>query len=952
MTDALIDSDEPGELAGDGGGEDGRDSAPLVGGDRSRGNVVERTGGWLRTRTVTEWVTFVIVVGCASLVFWSLQPQFLLSSTIPTGGDMSAHVWGPAFLRDHLLPRGQITGWSPDWYAGYPAFQFYMVLPFLAIALLSYVIPYGVAFKLVAISGCVSLPVACYLFGRLNRLPFPVAPMLAMGGTYFLYDRGFSIYGGNIASTLAGEFCFSISLSLAVVYLGVVGAGLRTGRYRGWAAVLLALTGLCHLIPFLFAIGATIIWLAVRPGLRSLQYLVTAGPVGVALTGFWLIPFYGKGGYVNDMGWEKVTDFREYLLTRDLPDSTLRNIPDLRTLIVVAAVGLVLALILRYRDLLYLGVVAAAVAALFGFLGKWSLPVIGDKLWNARLLPFYYLCIYLLAAAGLALALVLLAKLFAAGDRPLEKGMRIGGAAIAGLVLLVVVGATMKILPGGSVGVDGQYRWGVGPFSYTVKETNYVADWAKWNFQGLEGWEQDVTGTDADGKPVLGPVTYDRSYPEFYRLVQTMKQVGAEHGCGRAMWEYEDQHNRYGSPMEPMLLPYFTDSCIGSMEGLYFEASSTTPYHFINSTELSKQGSAAQREMPYPSMPPSQTDFDLGVQHLQMLGVRYYLAIDDYTKGLAAGNPDLVPLTTSDSWSIYQVADSDLIVPLTNEPAVLTGQPVKGDAWRDTSVCWYMHPDNWTVPLVDRNLGNWQEVAPNVAEDPDATPQERCHLGEDGWGWFTGGTAPETRPLPEVEVTNVQTTMDTISFDVSEPGVPVLIKTSYFPNWKVSGADGIARSTPNLMVVTPTSTHVELSYGRTGLDWFAYLVTLAGIACLVLLVRAGPLVPAAPARYWWPTERPDLAEAAARRHGPDGTGADGDPVGADGPYGPLGPPEPAGPPGPAPPPGPDRAAGASVVHDPRVPADGEEVERAPIDAGDGPSGADADAPLPAPEEGP
>ena len=37
----------------------------------------------------------------------------------------------------------------------------------------------------------------------------------------FLFDKNFTIYGGNIASTMAGEFAFSISLALAIVYLGV-----------------------------------------------------------------------------------------------------------------------------------------------------------------------------------------------------------------------------------------------------------------------------------------------------------------------------------------------------------------------------------------------------------------------------------------------------------------------------------------------------------------------------------------------------------------------------------------------------------------------------------------------------------------------------------------------------------------------------------------------------------
>ncbi len=36
---------------------------------------------------------------------------------------MGAHVWGPAFLRDHLLPQGRLTGWTPDWYDGFPAYS-------------------------------------------------------------------------------------------------------------------------------------------------------------------------------------------------------------------------------------------------------------------------------------------------------------------------------------------------------------------------------------------------------------------------------------------------------------------------------------------------------------------------------------------------------------------------------------------------------------------------------------------------------------------------------------------------------------------------------------------------------------------------------------------------------------------------------------------------------------
>ena len=94
-----------------------------------------------------------------------------------------------------------------------------------------------------------------YAFGRLADLPFPGPALLSVASVLFLFDRNFTIYGGNVASTLAGEFAFSISLSLALLYLGVVIQGLRTGEHRALAAVLLALTGLCHLIPAFFALA-------------------------------------------------------------------------------------------------------------------------------------------------------------------------------------------------------------------------------------------------------------------------------------------------------------------------------------------------------------------------------------------------------------------------------------------------------------------------------------------------------------------------------------------------------------------------------------------------------------------------------------------------------------------------------------------------------------------------
>ena len=59
------------------------------------------------------------------------------------------------------------------------------------------------------------------------------------------------------------------------------------------------------------------------------------------------------------------------------------------------------------------------------------------------------------------------------------------------------------------------------------------------------------------------------------------------------MWEYDPSENRFGTTMSLMLLPYWTNGCIDSMEGLLFESSTTTPFHFINQNELSVNPSDA-----------------------------------------------------------------------------------------------------------------------------------------------------------------------------------------------------------------------------------------------------------------------------------------------------------------------------------------------------------------------
>jgi hypothetical protein len=474
----------------------------------SRRPLLERLG----SVPIEAWVTLVVVGACCAFTVAQLHPEYLVRNTTPAGGDMGAHVWGPAYLRDVLIPSGRLSGWSPDWYAGFPAYQFYMVIPSLLIVLLDVVLPYGISFKLVTVSGVVALPISAWAFGKLARLPFPTPPLLAAGATVFLFDRSFSIYGGNIASTLAGEFAFSMSLALAVLYLGVLARGLQTGKHRGWAAILLALCGLCHLIPAFFAVAGTLLWFVIwafrdaivtrkgtayavwlvflvnalvvvgfgqdwpslvraglvlggpaamlfgffaldqlavrRDGAGAHQYLpaatrarmvwlLTVAPVAGLLAAFWVLPFYARQRYLNDMGWVKEVRFLDYLTWRDeVVGGGLKDAPELAWALALAMVGIIIAAIFRHKAGIFLAgvVVFAGVAFIYAPQGR---------LWNTRLLPFYYLALYLLSAFAIGQLHQLLAHRTARRAVGLVVGF-----SVAVLQFLMIWNPTRLELPG------------------------------------------------------------------------------------------------------------------------------------------------------------------------------------------------------------------------------------------------------------------------------------------------------------------------------------------------------------------------------------------------------------------------------------------------------------------------------------------------------------------------
>ena len=770
----------------------------------------------------------IAVVGPTIFLLLALHPDLILRNNTPTGGDMGAHVWAPAYLRDHLLSNFKLSGWSMDWYSGLPIYRFYMVVPALMIVLLDVILPYGIAIKIIAVIGILTLPYFSWLFGRFAKFAYPIPELFAIAATIFLFDESFTIYGGNIASTMAGEFSFSIALSLAMLGFALLAKGLETGKHRISAAIIISLSALSHGIVLLFVFGGAALMLVVWNKRESFQFGAKVIALAVLLSSFWVIPFVTSHAYMTDMKYEpRPSGATDSFWKMFFPLHTLLDV-SLTALAVVGAVTLVRS---RHKAGTWMTLLALLLAAGV-FIARNSLPVIG-LLWNPRILPFLYLLRYFLFVIGLyelvafALRVKSIAR-FAQGEsgvpvvldiaQPRDK-FSFNLALLSGFAVfvLVAIGFRFQELPFGSTQVNsaGQYEYVWGPLRTKSSNDGFVDGWARWNFTGYEG---------------------KNAYGEYYGVVQTMKQLGADstQGCGRALWENNGELNKYGTTMGLMLLPFWTDGCISSMEGLFFEAAGSTPYHFITAAAMSKQSSNPVRELRYDN-----NDAALGVRYMQELGVKYFMGFTPEAIAQASQQEGLTEVARSGPWVVYRVANSDVVTPLAVQPVVANiSSSNPRERWLEVGTSWFQNPEVWTTPIADNGPSEWQRVDVVVDESQREGEPNSNNRRVDV---VKPSVALTPVPLDPVVVSNVDIGEESVKFSVDKIGVPVLVRVSYFPNWKVDGAKGPYRVAPNMMVVIPTSTNVSMHFGWNLRDYVAYLLSLAGIAWIVVTRRRSKL---------------------------------------------------------------------------------------------------------------
>ncbi len=769
-----------------------------------------------------QFVTFVVVAAAVVFTFVQFEPSNLFRNTTISGGDTGAHVILPWIAEHQLLPNLRLTGWTSSNWDGFPAVTFYFPLPIYSIVALAKVVPYNVAFKLGTAAPMILMPVAGWLMGRLAKAPFPVPAVLAAATLPYMFGTEYSIYGGNIPSTLAGEFAFSWSLWFALVFLGLVMRGLPTGRYRALAAAMFACTFMSHIDPTMFATMGLIV-LILLYGLRNrdwrgaLWWAVPTVVVGGFIAAWWALPFEVRFPYVTNMGYTRNTDFLAGLFPMSNPNDTW--------LFVLAAVGAVLSLANRRRIGEFFAIMGVLAALAFRFMPQ-------SILWNNRVLPFWFLSLYLLAGLAVAELYWLLAQRSTNYLVTLRAAM-LPAPLVVLVLVLVWVGFPLRILPGEHAVANGDYEF----LGIPQKSESYIPELDQLELQRVPG-----------GVHVAG------HRPRRGGVVRQDPVARVRGHRGRAREDLQDLRLRQphvGVPVanEQLRHPGRTDHAA-----------------LLDQRVHRLDGGPLLRGLGHDAVP-----FHRPVGAVPA-AVRPH---GRYPLRQRTGRGPRCPAPPDARGQV-------LHGPQHRAPATGRCRPVAqahrhARALRDQLRRQYQRPDRHPAPVLEAlprprfapGAPPGQPARRHVRAqqlEPAEVPESDDHLVRqpDGLGRLPRlqwprqlGQDPVLRaatpvvwpqqlvkPEPSTTVSNIVEHNASISFDVSRTGVPVVVTISYFPNWQVSGATGPYRVSPNLMVVVPTSHHVSLSYGTTPVDYEGWGLSILGLLGLVVLVRR----PVAPVR--------------------------------------------------------------------------------------------------------
>ncbi len=722
-----------------------------------------------RQLPVIEWS--LVAVSCL-VVLAGLAPELVLTDSFPLGTDLTGHVvvaWIDSTDSLAWLPGS----WSQAMFNGFPVNQLYPWLPSLLAGLLSHVIPLAVAVKLVVVTPLVALPWAAWRAGSWAGLPAWTAVLLAVGTVPYIYDTSCSSCGGNISSTINGEYSFAWSMLFAVLALGAVDRLARERRGLATAVLLVAATSFSHPLPPLWLIVGVFVIAVGREVWSDRRGLLLFGAAALSaalLSAMWWIPFLGRRDWVPAVDLVR----GEQTLTWLFPAGVAWEV----AITLLALAGAAWAV--RRRSYLLIAFGAGSLVALATFLRFTD----GGPFYSIRVLPFWQFGRWMLAAVGFAWVLAAVVSRVRT-DRGVATNPVIAPAAWL-LLSALAIGSTWG-------------WWGV--ISPATTEQNGRA--------GVLGLETTITSQSAAVRSTLGGFGARADFPELESVQALIRDVGETRGCGALMWDNGDPAVDGGVPFgDPEVFwqsAIWTDGCIPAADGVLVDSSMTAP-----AMQFTKSLVSQTTEQLLPNRPVF--NFTLaqgGIDRLRSMGIRYYLTHGGRPATEAKATSGLALVAEAGPWAMWEVDKGVAAASLTALPAVFA--PTLSDAeWEAVSNAYFRAKTFDQVPLVQSGPPSWPRASLSAL--------------------------PQVTPVEPAGVRDIVLGADRVSFTVQRTGTPVIVRVSAYPGWQVTGADGPYRATANYLVVVPTEKTVTLVKARTALDWLAIASGAVGLALLVGLV--------------------------------------------------------------------------------------------------------------------